>query len=103
VATILTYPFITIKTRLQILKEQSSSYSGTWASLTSVIKNEGFFGLYKGLNSKILQSVLTSALLFMMKEKLVSYTLGFLGLFIWIQGTETKTHLFFRNIRLMFS
>ena len=36
-----------------------------------MIRHEGFAGFYKGMNTKIVQSVLAAAILFMVKEELV--------------------------------
>ena len=37
----------------------------------TIVREEGPAGLYKGLSSKLLQSVLTAAILFLAKERLV--------------------------------
>lgn len=92
-ATAITYPYILVKTRLQIQrhrleanqKDPSShkqaiedslvNYEGTLDALQKILSQEGFFGLYKGLESKLSQSMLSSAILFMMKERLYKYTL----------------------------
>lgn len=36
-----------------------------------MIRYEGFYGFYKGMGTKIVQSVLAAAVLFMVKEELV--------------------------------
>lgn len=36
-----------------------------------IIRYEGFHGFYKGMGTKIVQSVLAAAILFMVKEELV--------------------------------
>lgn len=36
-----------------------------------MIRYEGFYGFYKGMSTKIVQSVLAAAVLFMVKEELV--------------------------------
>ncbi|KAK9458553.1 mitochondrial carrier domain-containing protein [Lipomyces oligophaga] len=78
IATIVTYPYITIKARMQVQKRSSLQsqpseqiYSSTISALWSIIKNEGWSSLYAGIESKIVQSVLTSAFLFYFKEQLV--------------------------------
>ncbi|KAF9451699.1 mitochondrial carrier [Macrolepiota fuliginosa MF-IS2] len=61
IATSATYPYIVIKSRLQA---GSNKYKSSLDGLLTILREEGFFGLYKGINSKIIQSVLTAAILF---------------------------------------
>jgi len=61
IATSATYPYIVIKSRLQA---GSNKYKSSLDGLLTILREEGFFGLYKGINSKIVQSVLTAAILF---------------------------------------
>jgi len=70
VATFVTYPYIVVKSRLQ-MKQTDQQYVGATDALTKILQNEGFFGLYKGLSSKIVQSVLNSSFLFAFQEELV--------------------------------
>lgn len=44
---------------------------GTCDAIGKMIHYEGFAGFYKGMNTKIVQSVLAAAVLFMVKEELV--------------------------------
>ena len=60
-ATIVTYPYILAKTRLQI--QNSKVNSGIFQIFQQIISTEGFSGLYKGLSDKALASVLTAAIL----------------------------------------
>ncbi|PWN48315.1 mitochondrial carrier [Violaceomyces palustris] len=68
VATSVTYPQIVIKSRQQ-------SASGNYKSanvlqvMVDIVKDEGPTGLYRGISSKLLQSVLTAAILFASKER----------------------------------
>ncbi|CAI2169158.1 11662_t:CDS:2 [Funneliformis geosporum] len=82
VATSSTYPYIVIKSRMQLRQSslESARYKNTWDGLQKIITNEGYGGLYKGITSKLLQSVLTAAFLFMYKEVLFKYTIAFLAL-----------------------
>jgi adenine nucleotide transporter 17 len=45
--------------------------SGTFDAITKMMHYEGLSGMYKGMGTKIVQSVFASALLFMIKEELV--------------------------------
>lgn len=44
---------------------------GTLDAILKMIRYEGFYGFYKGMSTKIVQSVLAAAVLFMIKEELV--------------------------------
>lgn len=45
--------------------------SGTLDAIGKMIRYEGFSGFYKGMSTKIVQSVVAAAILFMIKEELV--------------------------------
>jgi adenine nucleotide transporter 17 len=66
--------------QLRQSSQESARYKSTWDGLQKIIANEGYSGLYKGITSKLLQSVLTAAFLFMYKEALFKYTVILLGL-----------------------
>jgi len=44
---------------------------GTLDALMKIIRYEGFHGFFKGMGTKIVQSILAAAILFMVKEELV--------------------------------
>ncbi|XP_071934530.1 peroxisomal nicotinamide adenine dinucleotide carrier-like isoform X2 [Coffea arabica] len=52
----------------------SSCCEGTLDAFIKMIRYEGFYGFYKGMGTKIVQSVLAAAVLFMVKEELVRGT-----------------------------
>lgn len=68
-ATGSTYPYITLKARMQLRQKGNDQYTFL-SGFTKIMKDEGVSGLYKGIGPKILQSVLTAALLFGFKEQL---------------------------------
>lgn len=68
VATIVTFPFILAKTRLQW--KGGSRYSGLLHVLLVTARDEGVLALYTGLSSQLGKSVLSSALMFMAKERI---------------------------------
>ncbi|XP_061356713.1 peroxisomal nicotinamide adenine dinucleotide carrier-like [Gastrolobium bilobum] len=74
-ATIVTYPLLVVKARLQARQDETGDkrrhYKGTWDAIIKMMHYEGFYGFYKGMGTKIVQSVLAAAVLFMMKEELV--------------------------------
>ncbi|KAI7833674.1 mitochondrial carrier domain-containing protein [Kickxella alabastrina] len=79
-ATSVTYPYILIKSRMQLKqsKNENERYSSLADGLRKVIAQEGIAGLYKGIESKLVQSVLTASILFMSKEALFSYAVKLL-------------------------
>ncbi|XP_044507146.1 peroxisomal nicotinamide adenine dinucleotide carrier-like isoform X1 [Mangifera indica] len=77
-ATVVTYPLLVVKSRLQAKQVRTGDkrhhYKGTMDAILKMIRYEGFNGFYKGMSTKIVQSVLAAAVLFMMKEELVKGT-----------------------------
>lgn len=78
-ATISTYPLLVVKSRLQAKQEIGGNislrYSGTVDAIIKMIRYEGLPGFYKGMSTKIVQSVFAASVLFMVKEELVkAYT-----------------------------
>ncbi|XP_068663711.1 peroxisomal adenine nucleotide carrier 1-like [Aristolochia californica] len=77
VATCLTYPAIRIKVMIQAsdsedetTRTQSKAPKTVTKVLHSIWKREGLLGFFKGLQAQILKTVLGSALLLMIKEKI---------------------------------
>ncbi|KAJ8430758.1 hypothetical protein Cgig2_009063 [Carnegiea gigantea] len=62
--------------RLQAKQDISSNvsyrYSGMLDAIIKMIRYEGLFGFYKGMSTKIVQSVFAAAVLFMVKQELVN-------------------------------
>ncbi|ORY99727.1 mitochondrial carrier domain-containing protein [Absidia repens] len=78
VATGLTYPYIVVKSRMQISQKDDEKYSSIMDGFKKILATEGVAGLYGGLKSKIVQSVLTAAFLFMAKEVLFDWAVWIL-------------------------
>ncbi|XP_047958445.1 peroxisomal nicotinamide adenine dinucleotide carrier-like isoform X4 [Salvia hispanica] len=55
----------------QTVEVERHRYKGTVDAIDKMIRYEGWYGFYKGLSTKIAQSVLAAALPFLLKEKLV--------------------------------
>ncbi|XP_004307616.1 PREDICTED: peroxisomal nicotinamide adenine dinucleotide carrier [Fragaria vesca subsp. vesca] len=74
-ATVVTYPLLVVKSRLQAKQvttgDKRHHYKGTLDAILKMIRYEGLHGFYKGMSTKIVQSVLAAAVLFMVKEELV--------------------------------
>lgn len=60
-----------VKSRLQA---GSNEYKSSLHGLLAILRQEGFFGLYKGITSKIIQSVLTAAILFASQRRIFELT-----------------------------
>lgn len=79
VATVLTYPAIRCKVMIQAANSDEES-KGSKApktmlgALSAIWKKEGIPGFFKGLHAQILKTVLSSALLLMIKEKISKFT-----------------------------
>ncbi|RMZ84056.1 hypothetical protein DV737_g1273, partial [Chaetothyriales sp. CBS 132003] len=71
-ATTITYPYITVKSRAHV----SKTSEGMTDSLKKIIRDEGWGGLYKGVVPKVSQSVLTAAFLFAFKDVLYDFTVA---------------------------
>ncbi|KAJ1966845.1 hypothetical protein IWQ62_002217 [Dispira parvispora] len=94
-ATIITYPYIMAKVRLQwkppkTLLEGSGQAEGIYTSAMDVLhrawKQDGWLGWYKGMGTQITKAVLTQALLLMIKDKLEAYVIF---LFVMLRRART--------------
>ncbi|KAK9100619.1 hypothetical protein Scep_024049 [Stephania cephalantha] len=74
-ATVATYPLLVVKSRLQAKQETGGNvalkYTGTLDAIVKMIRFEGLPAFYKGMSTKIVQSVFAASVLFMVKEELV--------------------------------
>lgn len=68
-ATSITYPYITVKSRMHVASREGPQ-DGLMQSLKRVVRDEGWAGLYKGIVPKVTQSVITAACLFAFKDVL---------------------------------
>lgn len=88
VATTVTYPLQTIQSVLRFGQFNESTEKSKLLSSLRTIKNllvnrvrrYGLLGLFKGLEAKLLQTVLTAALMFLLYEKIASCTFRVMGL-----------------------
>lgn len=88
VATIVTYPLQTIQSILRFGQfKESTDKSKLLSSIRSIkcllvnrVRKYGMLGLFKGLEAKLLQTVLTAALMFLLYERIASCTFGVMGL-----------------------
>ncbi|KAL1747472.1 mitochondrial carrier domain-containing protein [Schizophyllum fasciatum] len=74
IATGSTYPYIVVKSRLQAGHASALRYKSSLDGLLTILREEGVQGLYKGVGSKLLQSVLTAAILFAGQRRIYEIT-----------------------------
>lgn len=77
IATFLTYPYITLKSRMHIKRKKVEQLDKPVKLLMvqeiqKILKEEGLDGLYGGLTVKLMQSISTAAFLFYFKETLLT-------------------------------
>jgi len=65
---------IVVKSRMQSGHALGKDYKSSWDGLTTIVKQEGVAGLYKGIESKLVQSVLTAAILFAGQKRIYELT-----------------------------
>ncbi|KAK2833488.1 hypothetical protein Q5P01_017377 [Channa striata] len=87
IATTATYPLQTVQAILRFGQYKGDGKGGVIGSLSNIfnllmdrIKKNGVLGLYKGLEAKLLQTVLTAALMFVVYEKITAATFKVMGL-----------------------
>nr|XP_014714461.1 peroxisomal membrane protein PMP34 isoform X2 [Equus asinus] len=87
IATTVTYPMQTVQSILRFGRHRLNPENRTLGSLRNVlyllhqrVRRFGIIGLYKGLEAKLLQTVLTAALMFLVYEKLTAATFTVMGL-----------------------
>ncbi|XP_005750227.1 peroxisomal membrane protein PMP34 [Pundamilia nyererei] len=89
IATTVTYPLQTVQSILRFgqYNNTSTEKSKLLSSLRTIkcllvnrVRKYGMLGLFKGLEAKLLQTVLTAALMFLLYEKIASCTFRVMGL-----------------------
>ncbi|XP_050098533.1 peroxisomal membrane protein PMP34 [Anopheles aquasalis] len=82
IATVLTYPLQLVQTKLRHGNADKSlnlpADIDTVQLLLIILKRQGVAGLYRGLEAKLLQTVLTAALMFMAYEKIARFVTSLL-------------------------
>jgi adenine nucleotide transporter 17 len=75
-ATVLTYPLLTVKTRMMAARrgDAGRAYGSLAEAVARIGREEGVIGYYRGVRPKLVQSVLAAALLFAAKEKISDAT-----------------------------
>ncbi|GER32333.1 mitochondrial substrate carrier family protein [Striga asiatica] len=102
IATCLTYPAIRCKVMIQSAESnegkdkhaQLESRKTVFGALRAIWEKEGLLGFFKGLQAQILKTVLSSALLLMIKEKITKstwVTMLALRRFMFLTRTQLKS------------
>lgn len=73
VATVLTYPLQVVQARLRHRGREAVEASGILPALLALCKRRGFRGMFRGLEAKLLQTVLMAALMFSTYEKITRF------------------------------
>ncbi|KAB2599577.1 peroxisomal adenine nucleotide carrier 1-like [Pyrus ussuriensis x Pyrus communis] len=103
IASCLTYPAIRCKVMIQAAEEDEEGSNGAQSksqksqrtvsgAFYTIWKREGLLGFFKGLQAQILKTVLSSALLLMIKEKITKTT--------WVILLAVRRYLFVNKSRL---
>lgn len=73
-ATIYSYRNSVVKSRMQAGSAAALKYKSSLDGLLTIFREEGVEGLYKGMRSKLMQSVLTAAILFAGQRRIYEMT-----------------------------
>ncbi|GLC34242.1 hypothetical protein PLESTB_001607100 [Pleodorina starrii] len=81
-ATLVTYPMLLIKSRLQAMNSSTAHearYSGVLDAVVAILRREGVAAFFKGMRLKMFQTVLAAALLMAIKEQVYLSTKTVMG------------------------
>ncbi|PNW81373.1 hypothetical protein CHLRE_07g353300v5 [Chlamydomonas reinhardtii] len=81
-ATLITYPMLLIKSRLQAMNSSTARearYKGVLDAVVAILRREGLAAFFKGMRLKMLQTVLAAALLMSIKEQVYVSTKALIG------------------------
>ena len=73
VATVLTYPLQLLQCRQRAARKQGGACPSARNIVEEVLRTSGLLGLYKGMESKLCQTVLAAAIMFLTYEKVVVF------------------------------
>ncbi|KAK0059023.1 peroxisomal membrane protein PMP34 [Biomphalaria pfeifferi] len=79
-ATVITYPLQVIQSRLRAGFVKEENTQSLKQNILHLIRTRGVGSLYKGLEAKLLQTVLTAALMFAIYEKIAAFIFKIMGL-----------------------
>ncbi|KXJ21682.1 peroxisomal membrane protein PMP34 [Exaiptasia diaphana] len=73
VATVLTYPLQIAQCKQRAGYQETKQHTHLLSLLSKLMRERGFLGLYKGMEAKLLQTVMTAALMFLAYEKISAF------------------------------
>lgn len=73
IATVVTYPLQLVQTRQRHSAKTATKELSMAEIIQVIIRTQGVYGLFRGLEAKILQTVSTAALMFVIYEKVATY------------------------------
>ncbi|KAK3789034.1 hypothetical protein RRG08_063750 [Elysia crispata] len=79
-ATVITYPLQVVQSRLRAGYAKLESSQTLIQNLVHLVQTKGVAFLYKGMEAKLLQTVLTAALMFAIYEKMANFIFKMMGL-----------------------
>lgn len=79
VATVVTYPLQVVQSKSRSGFHKKSERQGIIQNLIDLVKHNGISSLYKGLEAKLIQTVLTAALMFLTYEKIAAFIFRTMG------------------------
>ncbi|XP_025103087.1 peroxisomal membrane protein PMP34-like isoform X3 [Pomacea canaliculata] len=80
IATSSTYPLQVIQSRLRAGLSKAEKAQSMIQNILYLVKQQGIGALYKGMEAKLLQTVLTAALMFLAYEKIAAFTFRLMGM-----------------------
>uniref|UniRef100_T1IIK0 Peroxisomal membrane protein PMP34 n=1 Tax=Strigamia maritima TaxID=126957 RepID=T1IIK0_STRMM len=73
IATVVTYPIQLIQSKFRYGNKDNTKQMGILETISHILRTQGIQGLFKGLEAKLLQTVLTAALMLVCYEKIAAF------------------------------
>jgi len=71
IATMITYPFIFLRTRM--IGNKDGKQKGMLETLKHVIQKDGVLGLYKGMQAQLIKGFFNQGIMYMIKDYVATY------------------------------
>lgn len=71
IATMITYPFIFLRTRM--IGNKEGKQKGMVQTLKDVIQKDGILGLYKGMQAQLIKGFFNQGIMYMIKDYVATY------------------------------
>lgn len=73
IATMITYPFIFLRTRMIASGKDKEKQVGLMDVFKQVVKTDGFLGLYKGMQGQVTKGFFNQGIMYMIKDYVATY------------------------------